>query len=199
MIEIKHKNSGFVIYTHAGDSLAGARLINADFTGAGLTNAIFTGANLIGADFTGARLINADFTGAGLIGADFIGANLTDADFPGANLTDADFTGAGLTNAIFTGANLICADFTGARLTDADFTGADLRWCVGDGRVIRSKYFGPYHVVSCKKTLCIGCQSHSVNVWRRFSDAKIDKMAPGYSLKWWVKYRDDVLAFADGQ
>ena len=84
-IEIKHRYTGKVIYTHPGDSL----------TGADLRDANLTGANLAGAD-----LRDADLTGAILTRTILRSANLTDADLRNANLRGADLTGAFLTGAI---------------------------------------------------------------------------------------------------
>jgi hypothetical protein len=156
MIDIKHRLTGAVLYTHDGDSLRGA-----DMRGVDLREANLRGADLGGANLTGAYLSWADMRGADLTGADLSWVNMRGVDLRG-----------------------------------ADLTGADLSWCIGDGKIIRSKQFGTYYVVSCDDYLAIGCEAHRVHEWRGFSDAEIGGMDTG-ALEWWKQYRESVLTFAD--
>ena len=66
---IKHRNTGEILYTHDGRSLAGANLRGADLSGADLRIANLSGANLRWADLRGADLRGADLCGADLRGA----------------------------------------------------------------------------------------------------------------------------------
>ena len=71
-IEIKHRNTGEILYTHDGESLAGANLSVADFRYADLSCA-----DLRGADLSYADLRYADLRYAGLSGADLRGARVS--------------------------------------------------------------------------------------------------------------------------
>ena len=79
-LEIKHKESGAVIFSHAQENnsmkitLGAAVKANARLRGANLR-----GANLYGADLYGANLRGADLRGADLSGADLYGADLRGA------------------------------------------------------------------------------------------------------------------------
>jgi len=84
MIEIKHKYTGAVLFTHPGADLDGANLRYADLHGA----------NLRGADLRRADLRYANLHGADLRGADLHGADLRGADLRYANLDGADLRGA---------------------------------------------------------------------------------------------------------
>ena len=57
--EIKHRATNEVLYTHDGDSLAGADLHGTNLRNANLRNADLSGANLRGADLGGADLSGA--------------------------------------------------------------------------------------------------------------------------------------------
>ena len=90
-MEIRHRETGEIIFDSPGSSLAGGR-----FRGARLHHAELRGADLSGADLQGADLCIADLSGAALNGA-----NLTGVDLSGATLS-----GAGLDGALLADANL---------------------------------------------------------------------------------------------
>jgi len=144
--EIKHRDSGAVLFSGGADSLrlcveaavkSGADLSCADLScadlrGADLRGADLRGANLYGANLYGANLSDADLRGANLRGADLrgadlYGANLSDADLYGAHLSRADLRGADLRGADLRGANLYGANLSDADLRGANLRGADLR------------------------------------------------------------------------
>jgi uncharacterized protein YjbI with pentapeptide repeats len=81
MIEIKHRETGAVLYRSERSSLAGA-----DLTGAGLAGADLAGQYLEQAELTGADLTDADLRRADLVAADLTGADLRGADLRGALL-----------------------------------------------------------------------------------------------------------------
>ncbi len=109
MIEIKHKITGAVIYTHQGDTLVGANL---------------SCANLRGADLLGVNLHDADLSGANLRGANLRGADLRGVNLRGVNLSDANLSDANLRGANLRYANIRCAYLYGANLYGA--IGAEL-------------------------------------------------------------------------
>ena len=137
-IEIKHRHTGVVLYTHEAtdervasgratlDALEASCASSADLDGANLAGAYLDGANLDGAYLAGAYLAGANLAGANLAGADLAGANLAGAYLAGANLAGANLAGADLAGANLDGANLDGADLAGANLDGADLGGADL-------------------------------------------------------------------------
>ena len=90
MIEIKHKETGEVIYTFSGKSL-----IKAYLGGANLWEANLREADLWGADLWGANLSGANLRGANLREADLTGATLCNATIDGAILYENDIGGPG--------------------------------------------------------------------------------------------------------
>ena len=97
-------------------------------------------------------------------------ADLRGADLRGANLRGADLRGADLR-----GANLWGADLEGAKNAPLTITG--LRWSVyidGTGK------------------MRIGCQEHSVEAWKNFTDDEIKRM-DSRALEFWNKYKGLLL------
>ena len=139
---------------------------------ADLVGAYLVGAYLRGADLRGAYLRGAYLRGANLTGADLTDADLTDADLRGANLGNADLTDADLTDADLRGANLRCADLRGANLII--ITG--LYWSV---------YITPGHIR-------IGCQAHSLNDWKKFSEEEISEMHVD-ALNFWKENKELIV------
>jgi uncharacterized protein YjbI with pentapeptide repeats len=88
-IEIKHRDTGAVIYSGDSADLSRANLSNANLSRANLYGANLYGANLYGADLYNANLSGANLSRANLYGADLYGANLS-----GANLSRANLSGA---------------------------------------------------------------------------------------------------------
>ena len=78
-IEIKHRLTGAVLFTHEGANLRGANLRGADLEGADLESADLRGAYLGGAYLGGANLRGAYLGGANLRGADLGGAHVVAA------------------------------------------------------------------------------------------------------------------------
>src|SRR3989304_1053669 len=85
-MEIKHKNTGAVLFSVPEADLRNANLQNANFRNANLQNADLQNANLQNADLWGANLRNANLQNANLQNANLWGANLRNADLWGANL-----------------------------------------------------------------------------------------------------------------
>jgi hypothetical protein len=100
-------------------------------------------------------------------GADLQGADLRDADLRWADLRDADLKGV-------------------------DLKGASLRWCMGDGIVIKHAHFDRYRCAWTKYSLAIGCEQHTIEEWKRFTDDRITIM-DSHALTWWTTYKDVLL------
>ena len=98
---------------------------------------------------------------------------MSDVDLSRAELRDVDFRGAYLRGSDFRGANLRDVDFRDADLRDVDFSGADLRGA--DLIVITWEWWTTYIT---KGHIRIGCQSHTLQEWKNFSDEEIIRMGP---------------------
>ena len=132
-----------------------------------LVAAVKAGANLAGAYLAGANLAGAYLGGAYLGGANLGGANLG-----GANLDGASLDGASLDGAYLAGANL-----DGEALNKAPISLINLQWSI----LITGQY------------MRIGCQRHTHEEWRDFTDAKIRNMAIG-ALAFWREWKAPLLA-----
>ena len=182
-----------------GADLQGADLWDANLQGANLRGADLRDANLQGADLQGANLRGADLRDANLQYANLQGADLRGANLQGADLQGADLQGADLWDANLQGANLRGADLRGADLWDANLQGADLQGANLRGAkhaplVITSLYW-PVHI-SGTGMMRIGCQEHSIERWKGFSDELISHMA-GDALEFWNQHKAMLLNICD--
>jgi hypothetical protein len=133
--------------------------------------------------------------GANLRDADLRGANLGGANLGGANLGCANLRGADLGGADLGGANLRGADLGGAYLGGAYLRGADLR-CHGDMRYGFTIQLDMWPIGFTKTTLQIGCQRHSIDSWRNFTDIEINRMEPD-ALAWWKRWKVPLFCIID--
>jgi len=142
-------------------------------------------ANLIDANLGGANLRGTNLRCANLIGANLIGANLGGANLRYANLRYANLRGANLR-----GANLRGANLTDANLEEANLIGANLWQCGGNRNEIKSIFISStYPITYTSEVLQIGCESHNVEDWWEFDDARIITMDGKKALKFWRKYK----------
>ncbi len=141
-----------------------------------------------------ADLQDANLRDADLQDANLQDANLRDADLQDANLQDADLRGADLEGANLRGANLQDADLRDADLQDANLQDANLRGAKHAPLVMTSLYW-PVHI-SGTGMMRIGCQEHSIERWKGFSDELISRM-DGYALKFWNQHKAMLLGICD--
>ena len=127
----------------------------------------------------GANLEDANLEGANLRDANLRGANLRDANLRGANLEDANLEDANLEGANLEGANLEGANLEGAKNAPVIISG--LRWTVH---------------ISGTGMMRIGCQNHSVEAWKNFTDEEIKRMDSD-ALEFWNKYKTMLLGACD--
>nr|WP_234276205.1 pentapeptide repeat-containing protein [Klebsiella aerogenes] len=155
----------------------------ADLRDANLRDANLRGADLYGADLRDANLRDANLRDANLRGADLYGADLRGADLRGADLRDADLRGADLYGADLRGADLYGADLRGADLPDHTFVimGEKYAITIENGEYVRA-----------------GCQSHSIEEWRKFSKQEIAKMDGRKALKFYPRLID-IIDFYTGK
>jgi len=151
-------------------------------------------ANLQDANLRGANLQDANLRGANLQGANLRGANLRGADLQDANLRGANLQGANLRGADLQGANLRGANLRGANLQDANLRGANLQDAKNSPLVINGLNWIVY--ISGTGMMRIGCQNHSIEAWKGFSDEQISRMAGG-ALEFWNKHKVMLLSICD--
>ncbi len=126
--------------------------------------------------------------------ANFQGANLRKSSFVRALLAYTNFSFADLNNADFTGADLRHANFSNAILTGANFTNADLSNVTGNGREIKTLVLPLWGVNLYKDILQIGCQKHTVEEWKNFTDGQIASM-DFQALNWWKVWKTTIFKF----
>jgi len=160
-------------------NLSGANLYRADLSGANLSDANLYRANPSGANLSDANLRGAYLYCANLSGANLSGASLSGANLRGANLSNANLRGASLSNANLSGAYLYCAN---------------LRNASGNMRQIKTISLETYHVTYTKDIIQIGCENHSIEEWRLFSDERIIKMDGKRALSFWRKHKDFIFS-----
>ncbi|WP_279675523.1 pentapeptide repeat-containing protein [Acinetobacter junii] len=117
------------------------------------------------------------------------GANLRDA-----NLEDANLWGANLRGANLWGANLEDANLRDANLWGANLRGANLEGAKDSPLIITSLRWPIY--ISGTGMMRIGCQNHSVEAWKNFTDEEIKRMDRD-ALEFWNKYKTMLLGACD--
>ena len=132
---------------------------------------------------------------------DFGAIDLSNADLRFADLHDANLSWADLRGANLGYANLSWADLRGANLgyaylRNAKLRGADLRWAIGNGNGIKSMQFDKYMVTYTSQVMAIGCEQHTIEEWRNFSDDEIQKMNDKV-LEGWSKWKQDIFSIVD--
>jgi len=146
-------------------------------------------ANLRKVDLRKVDLRWADLREADLRGVDLQGANLQWADLRKADLREADLRGVDLQ-----GANLQWAD-----LRKADLRGVKLWGTVGNRKEIKNiSCFEEYCVAYTKDRLQIGCENHSFDEWREFSDRDILAMDGKKALEFWNNNKAYIFITLDG-
>ncbi len=121
----------------------------------GVERSIAPGASLRGADLRGASLYGANLRGADLHGANLRRANFHDADLRGADLHGADLYGANLYSANLPRGFKVC------RMD-----------------------FGEWSILVMPDNTTIGCQSHSNEMWLKFTPEDVSTFAEGASEYW---------------
>ena len=122
------------------------------------------------------------------------GADLQGADLRGADLQDANLQGANLRGADLRGADLWGANLRGANLRGANLRGANLRGAKNAPLVINSLHWMVY--ISGTGMMRIGCQEHSIERWKGFSDELISRM-DSYALEFWNQHKAMLLGICD--
>ena len=178
--------------------LSGADLCDTNLRGADLRDTNLRGADLRGADLSSADLSGADLRDTNLRGADLSGADLRGADLRGADLCDTNLRGADLSGADLRGADLCDTNLRGADLSGADLSGADL--C--DTNITNTKllifHCDMWTAYVQKDKIRIGCQYHTTERWRNFTNDEIQKMSKKPSaLDWWNKNKSIIFMMAD--
>ena len=172
-IQITALFSGSVLFEHeAENNTVYLTLVAAVKARANLANAYLGGANL-----ARANLANAYLGGAYLARANLDGANLGGANLGGANLASANLGGANLGGANLVNANLGGANLDGEVLNKAPISLINLQWSI----LITGQY------------MRIGCQRHTHEEWRDFTDVEIGNMEIG-ALAFWRKWKAPLLA-----
>ena len=183
--EIKNRWTGEVLFTYeAPEGMESGMIARHAVETAIAQNTNLWDANLVDANLQDANLVGANLRGANLRGANLQDANLQDANLQDANLQDANLQGANLQGANLQDANLRGANLRGANLQDAKnapmiITG--LLWTV---------------YIDSTGMMRIGCQNHSVEDWKNFTDEKIGEM-DSKALTFWNQYKSMLLSACD--
>lgn len=99
--------------------------------------------------------------------------------------------------AVTSGTNLRGAYLGGAYLGGADLRGADLGGAYLGGAhglndYVKTLCVGKYHVAYTATHMRIGCQNHTLDDWRRFTAADVNRFETGAGKNW---DRDKALLF----
>jgi uncharacterized protein YjbI with pentapeptide repeats len=152
-------------------------------------------ANLSYTNLSYADLSDANLRGASLRYANLRYANLSGADLSYTNLSDANLRGANLSDANLRGANLSDANLRGANLSYAN-----LRYANVDGELLQQTPLQilnlHWHVLITDSFMRIGCQRHSHERWKSFSNKVISKM-DSQAMEFWQTWREPLLKMCE--
>ena len=123
-------------------------------------------------------------------GVSLNGANLNWANLDGANLNRANLIGSSLDGVSLYGSSLYRASLDGASLDGANLNRANLNGVTGINDYIKCIQIETYPINYTSDVIQIGCQQHTVEEWRDFSDAEIQGMDGLQALEWWHKWKD---------
>ena len=106
------------------------------------------------------------------------------------DLSDANLSGANLSGADLSGVNLFRANLFRANLFRANLFRANLFRAVGNMLELKSIMISTYNIVYTNSILQIGCENHTIDQWKNFTDMAILKMDGKTALTFWKKYKD---------
>ncbi len=137
-IEIKHRYSGQVIFTHEEDNntpsitLQAAISANTSLDGAYLSNIRFGALDLTNANLSGIICSGVSFSGSNLKNVNFTDAVIEDSYFNYTDLTSANFTNAILKSSCARSAKFDYCNFKNSIVQYTDFTNASFRFALLD-------------------------------------------------------------------
>ena len=188
-IEIKHRYTGGVIYSHDCEknsikiTLMAAIAYRVNLSLANLRGANLRGANLRGADLSEANLRLANLRLANLRGANLSGVDFSVADLSEANLSGADLSWANLRGANLSGVDFSVANLSGADLSEANLRGANLRGALGNNNRMSCLQLGRYRIVVLDCEICWGgCTKKTVTEWLKYKGGELSD-SDGHYLK----------------
>ena len=151
--------------------------------------------------YTGTVLYNGD-------GSDLNGRNLCGSDLSHRNLRGSNLRGSDLSGSYLSGSNLRKCDLSGSNLSDCDLrgsilSGSNLEGCrfirtIGDGNQIHTMQTTVWPVVIFlgQNTMAIGCEQHSIDDWRIFTDSKIARMDDN-ALSFWKNWKLVIFQYTE--
>jgi hypothetical protein len=148
------------------------------------------------ANLRDANMQNANLQGANMRFANMRNADMRDADMRGANLRFSNMQNADMRDADMRGANLQGANMRFANMQGADMQNANMQNAVGNMREIKSMQIDTWAVTYTSDMLQIGCQRHSIELWRKSDPRWIAAMDTKASA-WWAKFGPIVLGLID--
>ena len=135
------------------------------------------------ANLSAIDLSKCDLSGSCLIKSDLSGSDLCDS-----NLSNTDLRGCNLQGSRLNGCNLNGSDLRRSNLWGTNLTGSGLI-------VFEAGAWAAYVQADFIR---IGCQYHSVEQWRNFTDDEINEMSVNPSaLTYWERYKAIILSMVE--
>jgi len=193
----------------AGVSLSYANLYSANLVRANLVRANLVRANLYSANLYSANLYSANLYSANLVRANLYSANLDSANLDSANLDSANLVRANLDSANLDSANLDSANLVRANLVRANLDSANLYSANLDSANLNGAKYGDftikklpiqisnigYYVLIFETHMKIGCELHTHDEWKNFTNREIAEMDGKKALAFWKQYKSLLVGF----
>lgn len=153
-------------------------------------------------NFYNTNLEKSIFNKCNLSDCNFRRAKLRHAAMNGCNLERSDFTHVKFDYASLSHSSLFCTDFHDANLRLADVTGTKLKGAHLFGTRLPANTWlimGEEYSIQITHgvTLSAGCQTHSIEDWRRFRQKEIESMDGERAIKFYPRLLD-ILDFYTG-
>ena len=101
--------------------------------------------------------------------------------------------GLAVKTAVKAEANLRGADLSGANLSEADLSEANLNGVSGLNDWIKCIQVEDWPISYTSEVMQIGCQRHTFDAWKNFSDAQIRAMDGRRALTFWAKWKETIF------
>lgn len=111
----------------------------------------------------------------------------------GEDASDLVRLGLAVKCAVKAGADLFGANLFGANLTGANLTGANLNGISGLNDWIKCIQVEDWPISYTSDVMQIGCQCHTFDAWRNFSDAEIRAMDGRKAVAFWGKWKSVIF------
>ena len=160
-----------------GGEFRGGEFLGGEFLGGKFLGGKFLGGKFRGGEFRGGEFLGGEFLGGKFRGGEFLGGYFLGGEFLGGEFLGGEFRGGEFLGGYFRGGYFLGGYFRGEAITKAPIFIFNIgKWCAS----------------ITSKMMAIGCQHHTHEDWKNFTDDQISDMANG-ALEFWSRNKSFLL------